>query len=87
MRIGKCNDCGTRGTIYAWQGSCPLSLAVCPVHGTPLARTTQGKRTLIELGFRPDRQRSPKMAEARRFGAVLWRTLDNVLAEEMARGS
>lgn len=67
MTIGRCNDCGGRNhkfAIYEWTTALPLSRAVCPIHGTPLARTTYGgggrrrnRGKLVKLGYvSPNRQ-------------------------------
>lgn len=85
MSLGKCTECGLRGTTYSWSGSLPLSRAVCPIHGTPLDRTTTPKRGLVELQSSP-RARDPK-ALARRSARVPapWSDVTTVVLAEQAR--
>jgi hypothetical protein len=59
MTIGRCNDCGGAThpfAIYEWNGRPLLRNAVCPIHGTPLAQTTYGRRgKLVKLRCGPTR--------------------------------
>jgi hypothetical protein len=55
-RLGKCPECRK---VYSWTDRVPLSKAVCPVHGTPLARTTRGsQQTIVKLPMGPTAKRA-----------------------------
>jgi hypothetical protein len=77
-RLGKCNDCGHPCTVYAWKGSLPLSRAVCPVHRSPLARTTpKDTGRIVVLEMAPTKTGG---GLARRLTDKAWRPLREVLA-------
>lgn len=93
MPIGRCDDCGHPFTVYEWPEAprCTLAEAVCPVHGTALARTTypRDRYRIVRLEKAPRRvdrramafRRSP-LAEA---GAdrYRWEPLFHVLGIEV----
>jgi hypothetical protein len=85
--IGKCTDCGHPYTTYSWHGGLRLRDAVCPVHGTPLARTTmpQNMRRVVYLTVSPTPRLhaliagGSRMEVARRHGEADTRTVREVL--------
>ncbi|MGL4257952.1 MAG: hypothetical protein ACRCSL_16585 [Microbacterium sp.] len=78
-RIGRCDDCGHPYRVYRWLGSLPLRAAVCPMHGTPLVRTTYPRDLdRVVMLAHPPRSATGGSTSAKRPRDATWRSLGDL---------